>query len=73
MGEYKEMVENIKNKNKDLIDKRLTKVLSTAEDEKSKYMKIIKSLSDTTDKIKAYVAKFDKLKEEMNVNGKRFE
>ena len=36
-------------------------------------MKIIKSIGETTERIKAYVAKFDKLKEDMSVNGKQFE
>lgn len=51
MNEYKNQVELIQSKNKDLIEKKLGKLCKNAEEEKAKVMKSVENVKELTIKI----------------------
>jgi hypothetical protein len=58
---------------KQTIEGTIQKTLKEAESEKTKYLKACENVKDLSTKIAGYMEKFDKIKDEMSENGKKFE
>ena len=73
MEGHSKVIQGIEKKLKQTIEGTISKTLKEAETEKNKYNKACANVSELTTKINGYMEKFDKIKEEMNENGKKFE
>ena len=73
MDLHGKVITNIEKKLREAIEGSITKTLKQAEKEKAKFLKSCENVKELTDKINGYAEKFDKIKDEMGENGKRFE
>lgn len=73
MDIHGKVITGIEKKLREAIEGSITKTLKQAEKEKAKFLKSCENVKELTDKINGYAEKFDKIKDEMGENGKRFE
>ena len=73
MESHGKVMQDVEKKLKQAIEGGITKTLKLAEQEKSKFAKSCENVKELSERINGYMEKFDKIKEEMNTNGKKFE
>lgn len=73
MDSHTLVVRGIEKKLKDAIEGSISKTLKEAEAEKFKFQRSCDNVSELSQKINGFMEKFDKIKEEMGDNGKKFE
>lgn len=73
MESHGKVIQDIEKKLKVAIDGSISKTLKQAETEKTKFMKACQNVQDLSQKINGFMEKFDKIKDEMSENGKKFE
>lgn len=73
MEGHGKVIQDIEKKLRLAIEGSITNTLKSAEKEKGKFLKSCENVKELSDKINGYAEKFDKIKEEMGTNGKKFE
>ena len=73
MEGHGKVIQGIEKKLREAIEGSITKTLKQAEREKAKFMKSVENVKELSEKINGFTEKFDKIKEEMTTNGKKFE
>lgn len=73
MEGHGKLMQEIEKKLKTTIDGSINKTLQEAEKEKSAFQKSCNNVAELTAKINDFMQKFDKIKEEMSENSKKFE
>jgi hypothetical protein len=73
MEGHGKLILDIEKKLKQTIEGTISKTLKEAEVEKNKYMKACENVKELSTKINGYMEKFDKIKDEMGENSKKFE
>lgn len=73
MDTHSKVVQDIEKKLRVAIDGSISKALKEAEGEKLKFQRSCDNVAELSQKINGFMEKFDKIKEEMSENGKKFE
>ncbi len=73
MESHGKVIQEIEKKLKVAIDGSISKTLKQAEVEKGKFIKSCANVQELSGKINGFMEKFDKIKEDMSENGRKFE
>ncbi|CDW74702.1 UNKNOWN [Stylonychia lemnae] len=73
MESHGKIIQEIEKKLKHTIDGSINKTVKEAEQEKTKFQKSCNNVAELSNKINDFMQKFDKIKDEMSENGKKFE
>ena len=73
MDSHGKLMQEVEKKLKTTIEGTITKTLKEAETEKAKFQRSCDNVAELSGKINSFMEKFDKIKDEMSENGKKFE
>ncbi len=73
MDVHSKFIQSIEKKLKETISAAITKPLQDADKEKQNFLKAVDNVKEISNKINSFMEKFDKIKDEMAENGKKFE
>lgn len=73
MDQHGKFIQNIEKRLKDVISDTISKPLQEAEKAKASFLKACENVKELSVRINGFMEKFDKIKDDMNENGRKFE